>query len=86
MRLWVCVGSDGQLESFGDDWEALLDYLNTVGVGQIVKWMPGGFTTANYWGDDYVSLYWGNASSDPVRQLDARERDALAAGLTEVYV
>lgn len=85
-HLWVRVGDAGDYQNFGDDLDALLDYLCNLSVGAITSWVPAGFATPNYWGRDYISLFWGDANADLIRQLDATERVAIETGLSEAFV
>ena len=89
-QLWLRVGDAGDYENFGDDFDALLEYLNELHVGSVTGWIDGGpgvgFATPNYHGYDFVSLFWGDAQADLVRPLDDAERTAVAAGLQEAYI
>ena len=89
-QLWVRVGDAGEYESFGNDLDALLDYLNDLSVGQVDHWIdsgPGvGFATPNYHGYDFISCYWGDANANLVRPLNGAERAAAEAGLAEAFI
>ena len=78
-QLWLRVGDAGDYEDFGDDLDALLDYLIDAGPGV-------GFATPNYHGYDFISLFWGDAHADLLRPLDNTERAAVEAGLQEAYI
>jgi hypothetical protein len=90
MRLWVRVGDSGDYQSYGDDLDALIDYLNDLSVGTVTGWIdngPGvGFETPNYHGYDFVSLFWGDANADLVAHLTGHERAIIEAGLEEAFI
>jgi hypothetical protein len=75
-RLWVRVGDGSEYEEFGDDFSALADHLNEMRVGRVLGWQGMGFATDRYDGNNYVSLFWGDADAQPVANadLDADER------------
>jgi hypothetical protein len=89
-QLWLRVGDAGDYENFGDDFAALLDYLNDLNVGTATDWIdagPGvGFVTPNYHGYDFISLFWGDAQANLVRPLNHTERAAVEAGLEEAFI
>ena len=87
--LWARVGDAGEYERF-DDLGAALDYLNESSVGQVDGWMDHGravgFETPNYWGDNCISLYWGDTSANLIRPLDATEQALVENTLEEAYI
>jgi hypothetical protein len=89
-QLWLRVGDAGEYENFGDDFDALLEYLNELNVGSVTGWIDGGpgvgFATPNYHGYDFVSVFWGDAQADLVRPLNDAERAAVEAGLEEAFI
>ena len=85
-QLWIRVGDCGEYETFGDDLDALVGVLNELRVGTIDHWRHGGIETVNYWGNDYVSLYWGDAAGNLVRDLNHAERAVVETELEEVYI
>ena len=89
-QLWLRVGDAGDYENFGDDLAALLDYLNELRAGEVTGWVLGGIgvglETVNYWGYDFVSLFWGDSNANLIRALDDQERAAVEAGLEEAFI
>lgn len=66
--LWLRVGRCGEYEKM-DDLDAAIEYLNELRVGRIIMWVPGGFETQNYHGQDYVSLYYGDHKKNHVTDI-----------------
>jgi len=89
-RLWVRVGDAGEYESFGEDLLALCEYLNDCRAGRITGWVDHGagvgIETANYWGNDFISLFWGDANANLLRPLTRGERAVVEASLEEVFI
>ena len=89
-QLWVRVGDAGDYNAFGDDFTALVDYLNELSVGQVEQWIDRGFgigfITPNYHGRDLVSLFWGDREGNLVRPLNINEREIIETGLTAAYI
>ena len=89
-QLWVRVGDAGDYESFDSDLDALLDYLNELQVGNVTEWIEDGrgvgFTTPNYHGYDFISLFWGDENANLVRRLNAGERAAVECCLEEAFI
>jgi len=87
--VWVRVGDAGEYESF-DSLEEAIDYLNELNVGQVIGWVDAGMgvgiETVNYWGRDFISLFWGDDGANLTDHLDADERLEVEAGLEEVYI
>lgn len=90
LQLWARVGDLGDYQSFDDDMEALIGYLNDLSVGTVTGWIdsgPGvGFETPNYWGHDFISLFWGDANADLVAHLTGHERKIIEVGLQEAFL
>ena len=85
MLIWARVGDGGEYESFPELGECI-EYLNSLGVGTVESWRTGGFFTPNYWGLDYVSLYWGDSSANLLRELDDEERATVECGLVDAFI
>ncbi len=89
LLVWVRVGDMGQYESF-DSLEDALDYLNELKAGEVTGWVYGGMgvgiETANYYGYDFISLFWGDDGANLTAQLDADERMEVEERLEEVYI
>jgi Ca2+-binding RTX toxin-like protein len=75
MFIWLRVGDGGDYVSF-DSIDEAVDYLNELQVGKVDGWTHGGsgFTTANYWGHDYISCYWGDEGAQLVSGILPQER------------
>jgi hypothetical protein len=86
LELWVRIGDGGEYESFGDDLDAAIGLLNECGAGQVTDWRQGGCDTVNFWGHDYISLYWGNSEANWESDLDDDERAAVGEQLSECYL
>ena len=72
LRLWVRVGDGGEYEAFGDDLEDLIGYLNELCVGTVTNWIdagPGVGFDREFYGYDFISLFWGDANADLVAHL-----------------
>lgn len=89
MLLWIRVGDCGEYESFSDLDDAL-DYLNELHVGRVEHWVDGGvgigFATPNYWGGDFISMYWGDEEANCSRALTPEERDVVECGLSPAFI
>jgi hypothetical protein len=79
----------GQYESFNSLDDAL-DYLNELKAGEVTGWVYGGMgvgiETVNYYGYDFISLFWGDDGANLTAPLDADERMEVEEGLVEVYI
>lgn len=84
--LWIRVGDGGDYDAFGDDLDAVIEHLNDLGVGAVDHWRQGGVITANYWGNDYISLYYGDKEGNFVADLDAHERKQVEQRLQEAFI
>ena len=69
-RLWVRVGDGGEYEQHGQDLDAVIDVLFEAGVrGDDLQWAHGCLATEVYAGQNYISLFWGDANSNIVKGL-----------------
>jgi hypothetical protein len=75
---WVRVGDVGEYECF-DDLDAAIEYLNELGVGKPTRWVPGGFETENFWGQDYVSFYYGDTDANHLADIGEGEDEGQQA-------
>ena len=55
------------------------------GVGPVHSWCEAGFETPNYWGQDYISIYWGGHNADFWVDLNDSERDYIEGELEDCY-
>lgn len=89
MKLWIRLGDAGDYQAF-DSLADAIDYLNELSAGEIFDWTTGpmgvGFDTANYWGEDFISCFWGDDEANLIRPLDHGERVVMENGLVEAYV
>lgn len=85
--VWVRVGDGGDYSKF-DDLDAAIEYLNELCVGQVECWKlaGAGFDTPNYWGNDYISCYWGDVHAALVSGMLPDERIYIADRLEENYL
>jgi hypothetical protein len=74
-QLWIRVGDGGDYESF-DDIASAVEYLNELRVGMVEAWIHAGtgFTTPNYWGNDYISCFWGDDNAQFISGILPNER------------
>lgn len=79
-KLWVRVGVGGALESFPVILAAV-QYLNRLHVGKPVGWRSRGVDTPNYWGADYVRIYWGDAEGNFISAIGPDYRRFLQSEL-----
>jgi len=88
-HVWVRVGDAGEYEQFGD-LGAAFDYLNELSIGEVEGWLDGphviGIETPNYWGDNCVSIFWGDSEGNLIRPLDRTERILTENTLLEAYL
>jgi len=88
-QLWIRVGDCGDYEPCNGLNDALA-YLNELNVGEVTGWTNGpcavGFETSNFWGQDCISCYFGDADANLIRPLNAAERAAVEDGLKEAYI
>ena len=83
--IWVRVGDAGEYVDF-DDLGSVVDYLNDLYVGQVIGWVSAGFATPNYYGRDYISIYWGGHDASYLADLDNDEQNYIESGLEEYYL
>lgn len=76
--IWTRIGDLGEYEFFGNDLDALAERLAEERAGAVVAWRRGGLETDNYRGNNYASLYYGDADANFVRDVSMHERSALA--------
>lgn len=83
---WIRVGDQGDYQPV-DDLDAVIDNLNEWRVGEVTAWVESGvgvgLETTNCYGYDFVSLFVGDDQANLIRPLDAEERAAVEAGVTE---
>ena len=66
---WVRVGDQGDYEQF-DSLDDVGDYLSQLGIAPPYEQSTSyGFETDSYYGDNYISLYKGNAEAQPTDTL-----------------
>lgn len=86
MFYWIRCGDQGDYQSL-DDLDAVIDTLNEWRVGEVTGWVESGIgvglETTTCHGYDFISLYWGDDRANLIRPLDAEERTAVEAGVTE---
>jgi len=70
--LWMRLGDNAGYEEFGLDFDAAALAAAEAGVRVIESWDSVGFESANFRGNNYVSLYWGGLGFE--RALDQSER------------
>ena len=73
MKLWVRVGDSDNYHDF-DGLQEVADYLAEMGVTGPLEWCNEyGVTSPEYRGKNYISLFWGDANAQPIRQLTPDE-------------
>ncbi len=74
-NLWVRVGDADSYNDFGQDFEALADYLTLLGVyGPLTRLdRKYAFHSPGFAGMDYISLYWGDEDAQPLREFTRDE-------------
>ena len=83
MILWVRVGDAGEYEQC-DDLDDAIAYLNELRVGKITSWVRSGFETENYYGRDYVSIFYGD--DDANHLCDINEKEYVECNLEVNYL
>ena len=73
--LWVRIGDAGECEKF-DDLDAAIEYLNKLCVGKITDWIQGGFETVNYYGPDYINIFYGDTDANHLCDIGEDEDEA----------
>lgn len=81
--LWLRLGDYGDYEEFGQDFDALGLRLLEAGIGprEFFVMRDGGFETRGFVGENYISLYWGDAESNFVRNLTSEEINELKSAM-----
>ena len=82
MKIWLCVGQAGALEGFTTLAEAT-QYLNSLAVGTPTKWRLAGVETQNYWGEDYISIFWGDDRGIYLADISRAGRCKIASSLAD---
>ena len=84
--LWLRLGDYGEYEDFGQDFDALgLTLLETgISSADIFLMRDRGFETRGFFGDNYISLYWGDTDGNFVRNLDTEELNELKSCMVSV--
>ncbi len=72
MILWVRVGDAGEYERC-DDLDDAIAYLNELRVGKITGWVQSGFETENFYGHDYVSIFYGDDDANHLTDIGEDE-------------
>ncbi len=75
--LWLRVGDGGDYDEYGSNMFAVASALTNYDLGGNIAARPGGFTSGNYQGDNYVSLYWGDDEGNLDRSLTDDEFEEL---------
>ena len=70
--LWLRVGDCGEYEVM-EDLDAAIEYLNELCVGKITAWVQSGFETQNYYGQDYISIYYGDHEANHIADIGEDE-------------
>jgi hypothetical protein len=77
MKLWLRLGDNAEYNEF-DDLDSLRDFLLESGIDlEEIEPLDGGFTTPMFEGQNYVSLYWGDAGGEFEQDLNEDEWDYL---------
>lgn len=83
---WIRVGDQGDYQPV-DDLDAVIDNLNEWRVGEVTAWVDSGIgvglETTTCHGYDFISLFVGDDQANLIRPLNAEERAAVEAGVTE---
>ena len=89
LLVWVRLGDCGEYESF-DGLDDALDYVNELKAGKVTGWVDGGIgvgmETVNYYGYDFISIFWGDEEANLTAHLDSDERMEVEEGLEEVFI
>jgi hypothetical protein len=88
MTLWVRAGDGDNYNGF-DGVNEVADYLAEMGAtGPLERCNKYGVACREYRGNNYVSLYWGDAAAQPIRPLtvaEHKEVKRLLRSLPSVY-
>ena len=74
LSLWLRIGDGGEYVAHGDDLIGAIQQMIDEGVGKLLDFVPGGFTTEHFHGNNYISLYYGDQEKNFKSDLDTRER------------
>lgn len=81
-KLWLRLGDSGEYEEFGDDMTPIMDVLKENGIKKDdVRQIKGGLEASGFTRDNYISLYWGDADANFVREISKTEFEAITSGL-----
>ena len=73
IKLWIRAGDSDNYNSF-DDLEDGADYLSDVGATHPLEFCNEyGVTGTEYRGQNYISLFWGDADAQPIRSLTSNQ-------------
>jgi hypothetical protein len=73
-KLWVRVGDGSDYEQFGADLDAAISHIQEHAPGKpLGNYQRGGIQTERYNGNNYVSIYWGDAASNLIAELSTDE-------------
>ena len=79
-RLWIRLGDNADYEECGSDFGALAELLEMFNVSQDdMQWRTDGmgFQTESFYGNNYVSLFWGDEDAQPIRGLTRQEQESI---------
>ena len=77
MTLWVRAGDSDNYNGF-DGLHEVADYLAEMGTTTpLVRCNEYGVTSAEFRGNNYVSLFWGDDATQPVRSLTNAEHNEV---------
>lgn len=71
MQLWLRLGDAGDYEAW-DDIEQVAGILQECSVTDLTT-VAGGIEACGFEGDNYISLYWGDAEAELIRELTEAE-------------
>lgn len=82
-RIWVRLGDQSEYEEF-DTLEDAAEYLRTeFGIEEVDSWVEKGFEGGGYLGQNYVSMFWGDADAQPTADLSHGDKKAFEKALTK---
>ena len=71
--LWLRVGDADNYHEEGVHLSNVAEHLANLGISHIRRGGRFGVVAPGYEGQNYISLFWGNADSDPIRQVSDEE-------------
>jgi hypothetical protein len=75
--LWVRAGDADNYNAF-DGFQEVADYLADMGATGPLEWCNEyGVTSPEFRGNNYVSLFWGDADAQPIRSLTTAEHNEV---------